>query len=373
MVSFNSKEDVQLWHTRVGAWQVPLYCQPVTVDGVTKAYHIKAAVICNAATHRKLTAELDAASTWQTVEGWVVIESVFTAIFTKAEGITPTFYYLKDGEPVNARDVEIEVMESAFNQHEESPDPSKSFVEDLFIKSGIDQLPVLKTLWNAICNHMAYWLLIEQRSIDFGWFKLHAFPVRANWKQILLARHKDLPSMSRISGDEAMEMLVESGVAASLQETTLIALKGDQHEKRVDWTVEIEMTKAWDDYVAALEIHRIGNSAAGTDYPSWWGSTWYKLRNHAGNVLFRFASQSGVPAATLGAGGYRSRSGFVEYVPNGRVSAANVDDVPVSVVVADSPAAVRLPDGSVAGIKANERVPKMPTVRLKLPDLRKAR
>lgn len=373
MVSFHSKDDIQLWYTRSGRYQLPFYCQPVILEGSVKAYHVKNAVICNPATHRKVAAEMDAASNWHTVEGWVMVERVFLTMFTKAEGITPAFYYLKDGEPVNAREVEIEVMESQFDQHEASPEASKAFVEDLHAKSGIDQLPVLKALWNAICNHMAYWLLIEQKSIDFGWFKLHAFPVRANWKQILLARHKVLPSIGRMTGEDRLAAIYENGVGASLQETTLVALKGDHHEKHVDWTVEVEPTKAWDDYVKAMELHRLGNSADGTEYPSWWGTTWYKLRNNALDVLLRFASQSGIPAATLGAGGYRSRSGFVDHVPKGRVLPANVDDTEVSAVVADSPAAVRLPDGSVAGLQETQRMPKMPVVRLRLPDMRKSR
>jgi len=373
MVSFHSKDDVQLWHTRVGRFQLPFFCQPVTVEGLSKAYHIKNAVICNPATHRKVAAELDEVSTWKTVDGWVVIEDVFLKMFQKAEGITPTFYYMKDGDPVNARDVEIEVMESQFDQHESAPTASKGFVEDLYAKSGVDQLPVLKALWNAICNHMAYWLLIEQKPIDFGWFKIHAFPVRANWKQILIARHRCLPSIGRMTGEDRITSINENGIAASLQETTLIALKGDRHEKRVDWTVEVEMTKAWDDYVNALELHRLAHSANGTDYPSWWGSTWYGMRSCAIDALLRFASQCGVPAATLGEGGSRSRSGFVEFVPNGRVVAANVDDVPVSGVVSNSPAAVRLPDGSEAGFKQTQRLSKMPVVRLRLPDMRTPR
>lgn len=372
--SFFSKEDIQLWHTRVGEYQVPFFCQPILIEGLTKGYHCKLAVICRPSTHRKAAAEMDNCCTWQTTEGWILVEGVFQKMFTKAEGITPTFYYRRNGDEVNVREEEIAVLESDFDQHKPSPEPSASFVEDLQKKSEIDSLPVLKATWNAICNHMAYWLLVCGKPIDFGWFKLHAFPVRANWKQIVLARHPGLVGISRtIDHETRMEAVEEIGAAATLQETTLVSLRGGATEKHVGWTIEVEPTKAWDEYVDALEVHRLGHSADGTEYPSWWGLTWYRLRDAAISTLLRFASQSAIPCATLGAGGYRSRSGFVEHVPTGSVRPANPDDCKVSVVMPDSPAAIRLPDGSIAGIKAPERLPKLPNLRLSLPDMRKTR
>lgn len=372
--TFSSTEDIQLWHTRVGEYQIPYYCQPVIIDGLQKGYHCKIAVSCNPSTYRRASAEMDNSCVWQTVEGWILTEAVFLAMFTKADGITPGYYYKKWGAAVDLREEEIAIMQSDFDQHELAPESSKSFIEDLHAKSQLDQLPVLKALWNAICNHIAFWLLVKGEPIDFGWFKLHAFPVRANWKQIVLSRHPKLTSISRlVDAEDRMDAIETAGVAATLQETTLISLRGDHAEKRVGWTIEVEPTRAWDDYTDALELHRLGHTAGGSDYPSWWGNTWYKLRDSAVSVLLRFASQSAIPAATLGQGGYRSRSGFVEHVPKGCVRPANVDDCEVRAVVPDGPAAVRLPDGSIAGLQETRRLPKMPNLRLGLPDLRKSR
>jgi len=372
-LTFYATGDVELWHTRVGAWQVPMYCQPILADGVHNAWHVKKAIHVNPGVMAALSRELDTDSTWQSTEGWVLMDGVFRAGFRKAEGVTPSYYLKRDGSQVNPREAEIEVMTESFEQDAKPPSPRTNFVEDLVEKTELASPALIKAVFNAICNHMAQWLLIEGKSIDFGWFKLHAFPVRANWKQVLLSRHPDLVEISR-EMDEGItgESLRESGVLGSLQETTLVALRGDGGEKRVGWTIEVEPTPAWDQYCDSMELHRLQNSHGNT-YASWWGAQWYRMRKSAVSCLLRFASQSSIPAATMGAGGTRSRSGFVDYIPKGCVRPADVDDVAVRVVSTDSASTLRLPDGREAGILKAGGLPKMPNLRLHVANLRDAR
>lgn len=372
-LTFYATGDVELWHTRVGAWQVPMYCQPILADGVHKAWHVWKAIHVNPFVMAKLSNELDSDSTWQSTQGWVLMDGVFRAGFRKAEGVTPSYYLRREGVQVNPREAEIEVMTESFNQDTKPPAPRASFVEDLVAKTDVASPALVKAIYNAICNHMAQWLLIEGKSIDFGWFQVHAFPVRANWKQILLARHPDLVDASIEKDSEVQsEIVQESGALGSLQETTLVSLRGDGGEKRVGWTIEVEPSEAWDQYCDAMELHRLQNSHGNT-YVSWWGAQWYRMRKSAIGCLLRFASQCRIPAATLGEGGSRSRSGFVEYIPKGSVRSADVDDIAVRVVSTDSASTVRLPDGREAGILKTGSMPKMPNLRLQVANLRDAR
>lgn len=372
-MTFSTDRDVELWHARFGAYQIPFFCQLGKVSGLHDGWYVRQARACNPGTLKMLTEQLDSMTMWNVVDGWVVADNVFRAMFTKAEGITPGFYYRRNGELVDERQQQIELMENDFNPDQKAPSRNQSFVEAVIDEIGTVDPTVVKTLFNAICNKMAQWLTLDGKEVDFGWFTLHAFPVRANWKQIVLARHPDIVRAAReLDVEEQDEILAECGALGTLQETTLIALRGDNHEKRVGWTIEVIPGKAWDDYTDALERHRLAH-CHGTEYTSWWGIAWAKLRTHAKQALLRFATQSCIPAATLGKGGYSSRSGFVDYIPNGNVRPADVDGVAVRVVGSDSAAQIRLPDGSLAGVSETRRLPKMPVIRLPLPDLRKSR
>lgn len=372
-LTFHATGDLELWHTRVGPWQVPMYCMPVLADDVHKAWHLTKAVTAPLTAQTALRNELDGCATWHSKDGWVVMDSVFRAMFRKAEGVTPSYYLRKEGCQVNLRQVEIEALTEEFEATTKPPEPKVDFVEDLVAKTSVASPQLIKAIYNAICNHMAYWLLIEGKPIDFGWFKLHAFPVRANWKQIVLARHPAIVDASmEVDEEERVGQLMEAGVMGTLQETTLVGLRGRDGEKRVSWTIEVEPTSSWDQYCDALEIHRL-NDSNGNSYPSWWGSAWHAMRRQAIGCLLRFVSQTTLPAATLGEGGSRSRSGFVEHIPKGSVRPADVDDVAVRVVSTQSASQVRLPDGREAGILKVGSMPKMPTLRLRLPNLRNAR
>jgi hypothetical protein len=374
MDTFQSCGDTELWHTTVGPYQVPCYAIPVRSALAAKAWMVKTAVPLNPSTHRGLAAELSAASTWQTVTGWIIEDGTFNAMFKKAEGITPAYYYRKHGQMVDQRAIETEIITADFDPYGNPSSVDKSFIEDLCRRTEIDDLPTLKILWNAICNHMAYWLLIEQRQLDMGWFKIGALPVRANWKQILAAKHPNLGSVARVvDPDERTLEIAKKGIDRSIQETTLIALHGDANDRHVGWTLEVVPSKAWDDYVHSMEKSRLMELGVGSDYPAWWGVTWSRLRSYAYTALFRFASSAALPAATVGSRGNRSRSGFVAYVPEGAVRPARVDDTEVSVVGIDSPDALRLPNGKLATIHPPERMPKMPILRLRIPDVRNPR
>lgn len=368
---FFSDADVELWHTRCGAYQLPFFCRPVTLDGGLPAWHLKQAVSANPALTRKAKAELDACAVFIAVDGHILNDVVFRAQFTKADGITPMFYYRREGEPVR-EPVALDVDE-AFYPYKEAPKSNKSFVESLHRTTRIDDLSVLKTLWNAICNHMAYWLIVEQRSIDFGWFKLHAFPVRANWKQIVVARYPEVKAAARMAGESRDDLLGAAGVISGLQQTDIIALRGERHERTVGWTVEVEPTQHWDDYADAAERDRVREATSGDEYVSLWGRTMFRLRDSILTCLCRFASQSALPAATVGKGGSGHRGGFVDYLRADGVRPVDVDDASVSVTGGGGEDAVRTPTGNVAGLTKARRVPKVQRIQLAPPDMRNTR
>lgn len=372
-MTFFSTSDIQLFHTRSSQYQVPFFCQRVNVDGITDGWHIKPAVSLKPSLARTLAVELDACAAWKTVHGHVLLDEVFRSQFILCEGITPQFWFRKDGEKVESLAEEVEEARESWNPVTPAPSSKKSFVVDLHKKTGIDDLSVLKALWNAICNHMAYWLIVEQREIDFGWFKLHAFPVRGNWKQVMLAKHPGLRTAARLTGDDREEFLTVQGVKQSLQQTDLIALKGDAHEKHVDWSIEVEPTESWDQYVAAAERQRRSECGDGDLYVNWWGEVWGRLRESAIGALLRFASQSAVPAATVGKGGARSRTGFVEYLQPGTVLPVDVDRVDVLGPGDDCEVAVRKPSGQSVGYRKTPGVRGMPVLQLPLPNVRNTR
>ncbi|HEX2880107.1 MAG TPA: hypothetical protein VHO25_11310, partial [Polyangiaceae bacterium] len=43
-------------------------------------------------------------------------------------------------------------------------------------------------MWDSICKFMIHWTMFEERSVDFGFARLDAFCVRANWKNAILGR-----------------------------------------------------------------------------------------------------------------------------------------------------------------------------------------
>jgi len=370
-VTYFSDSDVELWYTFSGEYQIPFLCRPVRLDGGVEAWHISQAATSNVLLSRKLKAEMDACAVFVVMDGHILEDTVFRSQFTKAPGITPAFYFRKNGEFV--RGVENLEAEPAFNAFRNAPDSNKTFVESLHRVTRIDDLAVLKTLWNAVCNHMAYWLIIEQKPIDFGWFKLHAFPVRDNWKQVLIAKHHQLRSASRLMGESRMDALDAGGVLQSLQQTDLIALRSEDSQRTVSWTLEVEPTDYWDQYVNSAEKERLNSSIPLDEYVSLWGRTMLSLRKGLVSCLCRFALRSTLPAATVGGSRSPSGGGFKEYVRPGRVRPIDVDDVPVSLTGGSCKDSVRIPTGQVAGVSKAVDMPKVRRLRLPLPNVRNTR
>lgn len=370
-MTYFSDSDVELWYTTSGLYQIPFFCRPVHLDGGIAAWHISQAVTSSVLLSRKMKVELDACAVFVAVDGHIVDDNVFRAMFTKAPGITPSFYFRKSGEFVHG--VEELHADPEFQPFRKSPNSNKSFIESLHRLTNIDDIAVLKALWNAICNHMAYWLIVEQRPIDFGWFKLHAFPVRDNWKQILVAKHKGLKSAARLMGESRMDALEASGVVLSLQQTDIIGLRTENSERTVTWTLEVEPADYWDDYVNAAERERLRSSIVRDEYVSLWGRTMLLLRESIVSCLCRFALRSTIPAATVVGGHSQSGGGFVEYLRPGKVRPVDVDDVAVSVSGGDCKESVRKPSGEIAGLSKNVAVPKVRRVRLAPSNMRNTR
>jgi len=337
--------DTQLWIIPVDDWFVPLFAVPIETDGGVRAWDAKPAVLLPVSQYGSLSLTLGRVSLMEGSAGWIVSDSVFRSLAAKAPGITPAYYYRRSDEPVTHATADVDPATAIFDPLRELREkPADTFAEHVWRRTAMAELGTIRMMWNAFAQEAAYWLLVEGKPIDLGWFKISALPVRDNWKQILLAKFPHLASLNRGSKADAEQWLAASGFWDEFYSTGLIKLGRSGANRVVGWTPEIETTDEWDAYVNDLESDRSAMTTP-KNYVAWWGLTMKALRSNALAILLRFASQTCRPAGSVGSARSGSDEGFVEHLDGRKIKPVRVDDCDVAAVSSDGYLAVRTPDG----------------------------
>lgn len=182
-----------------------------------------------------------------------LVERHFLEQFTeKAPGITPEYYFRWPNQqsiPFTGRK-RLKIAQADI-ANDEFSEETEDFIEFVRKRRSIDA-NVIRLSIDLIAREATYYLTQKKKPIDLGFVKIHAVPYRANWKEILLARFRDIAWVFN-SGKETKENALRvSKFYEHLCTLELMAI--DRYKRHIHWTIEAVPTKLFEEETAEIEM-----------------------------------------------------------------------------------------------------------------------
>lgn len=182
-----------------------------------------------------------------------LIERHFLEQFTeKAPGITPEYYFRWPGvqqAPMSGRK-RLKIAQADIASDEFSEE-TEDFIEFVRKRRSIDA-NVIRLSIDLIAREATYYLTQKKKPIDLGFVKIHAVPYRANWKEILLARFRDIAWVFNSNKETKENALRQTKFYEQLCTLELMAI--DRTRRHIYWTIEAVPTKKFEEEAAEIEM-----------------------------------------------------------------------------------------------------------------------
>lgn len=245
----------------------------------------------------------------------------------------------------------------------------KAFLKHVATSTGVASYEQLALLYPAICQAAMEWLLIEKKSVDFGFVILHPQPHRSNWKQMMAAMFPTLgPALLGKSRVIKESLLTSSGFITKLLSGELLAIAQGRY---VVWGIETELKRSW--WKAMFRHESAKLSALGSiNYAAYTAKAIAKLRPKIINAYLSFLRQVSYPCAKIQRSRVYSRGFIVPFVPKGRVRPVAVSDIPVFAVIPRDPQELVTPKLADV-VLPNAVMPPVPDIQPATDDLRFSR
>lgn len=216
----------------------------------------------------------------------------------------------------------------------------KEFLRYVANTTGHASYEQLTILYPALCQAAMEWLLVEKKSVDFGFMLLHPTPHRANWKQMMVAMFPALgPTLLGKSRVFKESLLTSTGFVTKLLSGELLAIATGRY---VVWGVETELKRSWRKAMLRHEAAKL--SALGSiNYAAYTAKQIVKLRPRLINAYLSFLRQISYPSAKIQQSRPHRRGFIVPYVPKDRVRAVAATNLPVVAVVPRDPQELATP------------------------------
>lgn len=234
-----------------GQWTLPVYIDYYRSDQKEYA-KISPALPVTAEQNAYLFYTFSLHNLWKKRDTFL-IERHFLEQFTeRAPSITPDYYFRWPGSaappPTGRKRVKLHQADlGAYESNEERED----FIDWVCKRRAIDR-NVLRLAIDIISREATYWLTQKKRPIDLGFVKILAVPYRANWKEILLARFRDIAWTFNSNKETRDQALRQTKFYESLCTLELMAI--DRTKRHIYWTLEALPSKQWEDESAEIEM-----------------------------------------------------------------------------------------------------------------------
>lgn len=355
--------DKQLWLLECPDWAVPFYATGGTVDG--KPHWALLMAGSAPIGIRKQAGELVRA---HSITGDPAIQIVpdewWKEVAHPVYGTSPAYHERYEGKNPKAKTINFNKL--MCSEEEEVSD--EDFVKAAWRRSQIADLATFKAVWIAITQEIPRWMVGDLKPINFGWGELHAFPYRANWKQIVLSRFPN--ALSRLRKKDMRKSAEETELPALLRNVVNCAVEKKGHlTSGFSWTLEMSPTDEWFTYVRKVEDDRIKITTR-NGYAASWGSLITRLFPSILRVFYRFVAQTAIPAGAISSGDTPGGSFLVPYIPSRGCHPVRVDVCDTNPV---TPTAGELTDDRgrrLAVAKPNKNVSALPILRFRRADVR---
>lgn len=192
----------------------------------------------------------------------------------------------------------------------------------------------LAVIWPAVCQSAMQWILVEHKSVDFGFVVLHPSPLRQNWKSLLVGQFPQLGSSLLGKSKTLKQGLMEGvGFFAQFFSAQMLALA---RERYLVWGVETELKKSWWRAMLRLEDHKF-NKLGSVEYSSYVARQIQKLRPKLVRVYLSFLRQVSYPCGAIRRSRAYGRGFLVPFVPKKRVYPVAISDDSSNPVVSRDP------------------------------------
>lgn len=275
---------------------------------------------------------------WKRSDVFLINREHLGQLVEKASGVTPAFYYRWPGVPLPPREgVALRVSEEDIV--EEIPKETESFLKWVSKRRSI-KVDVLRLAWSAIAQEAAEWLLKKKKPINLGFVTLHAFPYRANWKEILLASFPNaywwfFHNLKRPGGFE--ERCTEAELINQLVGLEMMALHGTKHH--IWWSIEAVPTKEWEKEVTEIELTR--KAGGETDYVKLYEKTVADLAPRILEVFAAYVEKVARPFPEIRSGSWPGSQKLVPYRGPRKVLPRTGETIQCRIMVDTGPPKIR--------------------------------
>jgi hypothetical protein len=367
MTKFTSSTDRQLWVHEEEDFCQPLWAVGGEVDGKPHwLVNLPYTQYIPRDVRDKVTAHLYHGSITKDPFNLILPDQYLREYASPRYGTTPSYFQryksVNQPKPVTM-ELEAKPRVEDIEKQEAREVSDERFLKMAWKMSPIADYKVFRMVWLAICQAMPHRLLVDMIPIDFGWARIHAFPYRKNWRQIILSRMPNChEQLQKAEGKTLYQKALATDLPMHMRNSVLIALDKDEATKhKFGWTLEIEESQEFDKWAHDLEVKR-HQSITRKEYASQWASIINKQATDIIKVFHRFVRQTVIPAAQLGKGTTQSGGGLVPLLASRGVREARVDNVPVDPV---TPTTAELCDDSGRRVVVGKakKLPPMPVLR----------
>lgn len=252
---------------------------------------------------------------------WLLPRRDVEALLRKAPGIHAEFYYDwpdKAHPPIPSSHGQSVMLRPRRLTE------SGSFAEFVSVHHNLPA-DVVNVVLSAIAGAGATWLVRYRRTIDLGFVRLIAVPLRANWKEIVMFKGKSrgLLNILLMSKRERTQRLAAIHFPATLCSPHNISLAGG----RIDYSVEAMATNVFENTVEQVNEERMG---AG-EYVAWHAKVIEHLYEPIVDCLARYARKTQAAWASVCKGRDGCGPAIVPSKP-GSYRGLSLEDLPVDIV-----------------------------------------
>lgn len=271
IVSFGPRE---LRVVKDAGWSLPVFCDPHSSNAVDVTHWaVRPAMELLADPFSQLSSRFGPNNLGTSSTFWVVATPVLDQLSSRVPGCVPSDYLKWDGTR-QAR--ELAGVEVGVN------DTENEFLNFCCDRASVDR-PLGRFVWRAIKEGAMCWLIEHQRPIDMEVFTVHPVPFRANWKEILLAKHPRSPRIFAGKRENWRDRMVSWGFMEDIGSTDLLAMR---RGNTFSWTLEVQQSKMLVDEWTRAEETNLATKRQ-TKYASYYESC---VRKRLEDIITIFAS-----------------------------------------------------------------------------------
>lgn len=247
-VTYRGDIDIRLRVVDGCGWSIPIRCRACETDEAEGLHwHVTPAVHMGAAQADALSEGLRQFVSATLSSGWLLSDARLELASRQAEGVTPEFYFKWDAKSVKAAASSAE----AFSPRKTRSANATAFLNQVAAATGMPASTVTMA-WLAITQHAPGWLL-SGKDLDLGFVRLTALPYRANWKEIILARHPSIRKVLMVPGARRLAALAFTAAARVIRMCELTESRSFKARPLVSWTIEASRDSSWEKHCRDIE------------------------------------------------------------------------------------------------------------------------